>query len=140
MEEAKKDLIGQQFALSVDIGDGRGIQINGIFLREDDEVVINAQLDKLWNITERMRARVRVQQLEDEIRADRQKQNDAEAAYQASFDEAEKFVKVGKIVPSRLKVDAETHIKSMAAGDAMIRAKEATIEVLRKKLDGMGTL
>ena len=137
MEEVKA-LVGQQFALSVDIGEGRAIQINGVFMKDDDEGAMNRQLDQLWRVTERMRDRVRVRQLQDEIRADWKKYEQAEAAYQTSFDEAEKFVRIGKIVPDRLKVDAETHIKSMVADEAGIRAKEATLEDLRKRLASNG--
>jgi len=134
-------LIGQQFALSVDIGMGRAIQINGVFMKEDDEAAINRQLDKLWNACERMRDKVSLMQYEDEIRADKRKMQDTELAYQAAFAEAEKFVRIGKHVPDRLKVDAETHIKAMQAEADRIRAKEETMAALRRKMgNGLGAL
>jgi hypothetical protein len=65
MEQADqtKRLVGHNYALSFDLGNGRGIQVNGNFYVDDGLPEMNAKLDQVWVVLERLRAKVQVETL-----------------------------------------------------------------------------
>ncbi len=61
-QDQEKKLVAYQYALSFDLGNGRGIQVNGTFLVDDDTPDMNKKLDRMWVVLERLRAKVQVEQ------------------------------------------------------------------------------
>lgn len=50
-------LVGHNYALTYDLGNGRTIQVNGNFYADDDAAAMNAKLDKLRGVLDRQRAK-----------------------------------------------------------------------------------
>lgn len=130
--DQKKEL-SHQFALSFDLGDGRAMQINGVFAKDDSYERMNEQVDTLWAVMERLRARVWLAKLRTELATAEIVKQQAVDSYQAAWREAEKFTKIGKNVPDRLKVDAESHLASMKVHENKIESIKVEIaEFIRR--------
>jgi hypothetical protein len=133
MEEAKT-LVGQQFALSVEIAHGKAIQINGVFMKDDDEAAINRQLDKLWNAVERLEAKSKLEEKRLNLIQAHKNYRDVEDLYRKSFDKAEKITRDGKIVPDAIRIEAENNITSLEVTKKAIAQLEAEIKVYSERV------
>jgi hypothetical protein len=61
--DAAKRIVGHNYAMSFDLGNNRSIQVNGNFYVDDDIAAMNAKLDQIWVVLERLRAKVQVETL-----------------------------------------------------------------------------
>ena len=68
MTDEAARLVGHQYTLAFDLGNGRQIQIVGTFFRDDTPADMNAAFDQLMGVLERQRAKCEVPLLEAEAR------------------------------------------------------------------------
>jgi hypothetical protein len=61
--DQSKRIVGHNYALSFDLGSNRSIQVNGNFYVDDDIPQMNAKLDQVWAVLERLRAKVHLEAL-----------------------------------------------------------------------------
>lgn len=65
---AAQRLVGFQYTVGFDLGNGRQIQINGNFYKDDTPADMNAAFDQLMVVLERQRAKCEIPLLEAEAR------------------------------------------------------------------------
>lgn len=61
-------LVGHNYALTYDLGNGRSIQVNGNFYQDDSPAEMNAKLDKLRGVLDRQRAKSDLEILRAELK------------------------------------------------------------------------
>ena len=62
-DDAAKRLVSHSYGLSYDLGNNRGIQVNGTFYVDQSEQQINEQLDLMVRVLDRQRAKHEVEAL-----------------------------------------------------------------------------
>ncbi len=66
-DEARDKIVGYSYGINFDLGNNRGIQVNGSLLMEDDVPTMNGKIDRIMQVLERQRARAEMPTLEAEL-------------------------------------------------------------------------
>jgi hypothetical protein len=118
--DPKDRLVSHQYAISFDLGEGRGIQVNSTFFADDGLIEMNRKLDILWQALERLRAKVQVEQIKVNLKQAYVTKQQAEDAFTSAWSQGETFKKNGKMVPDSLRIDEATIARDMRRHEEVI--------------------
>ena len=124
--EAAKRLVTRTYQITFDFGSGRGIAVSGNFYADDQIPDMNANLDQVWHVLQRLRAKVQVETLELDLKQSLKMLRDTEESVFRQETEMESFLKHGKLVPTQKRADAE----NMKTNIMKIKEQIADIEAL----------
>lgn len=134
MDQDQKDkLVAYQYALSFDLGNGRGIQVNGTFLIDDDKASMNGKLDQMWEVLERLRAKVQVEQVIGELRTALSRKMQLEEMLIRIEGAAAKRKELNKRPTDAENADIANHRTNVLAQEAAINDLNVALAELRHK-------
>jgi hypothetical protein len=126
-QDPAKRLVTRTYQLAFDLGNGRSIAVNGNFYLDDDAKSMNEGLDQIWNVLERLRAKVQVEDLTERLKTARVINAQTEEILIRSEATLEHENKTRTVPNKQHQADIANHRTNILRQEQEIRALEETL-------------